>query len=92
MVGRGLWWWRASLSPQDSTSSSLERKSLALPGPLRCGVGTAGGGRGEAIVLFFFYQLCYSPMLHVMSDYAPPYSDYAPICSNYALHYSTFKT
>ena len=28
-------------------------------------------------------------MLHIMSNYAPPYSDYAPTCSNYALQYSS---
>ena len=27
-------------------------------------------------------------MLHIMSDYAPPYSDYAPTC---ALQYSLLK-
>ena len=45
-------------------------------------------GRDEAIMLIF-YRLCYSPMLHIMSDYAPPYFDYAPTCSNYALQYSS---
>ena len=40
-------------------------------------------------ISLFFYRLCYSPMLHIVSDYAPPYSDYAPTCSNYALQYSS---
>ena len=51
-------------------------------------------GLGMRLLCLLFYRLCYSPMLHIMSDYAPPYSDYAPTCSNYALQYSsnTFKT
>ena len=44
---------------------------------------------GMRLLYLFFYRLCYSPMLHIMSDYAPPYSDYAPACSNYALQYSS---
>ena len=44
---------------------------------------------GMRLLCLFFYRLCYSPMLHIMSDYAPPYSNYAPTCSNYALQYSS---
>ena len=46
--------------------------------------------RDEAIMLIF-YRLCYSPMLHILSDYAPPYSDYAPTCSNYALQIHSYR-
>ena len=41
---------------------------------------------GMRLLCLFFYRLCYSPMLHIMSDYAPPYSDqYAPTRFSYAL-------